>query len=199
MKLLALVVLAVFFFAGCYSTQLTGYWRSSQEPVRRYNKVLVVGMMPDSAMRLRMEAHAAGDLTDFGVPALTSLEGFDASLFLQTEDKDVMQQFKEKGIDGVLTITLVSESLEGFFLPGSLYHLLSDYYSSEYYRLFAPEYYREARKYAWESSFYDVGTGGRVFAIQTVTFDPSSIEAMAHEYGKVMSRELRRHKVISRP
>ncbi len=199
MKLFVLAAFAAIFFCGCYSTQLTGYWRSSQEPARQYGKVLVLGMMPDTAMRLRMEAHSAGDLTDYGIPALTSLQDFDASIFLQTEDKNVMQQFREKGIDGVLTITLVSESLEGFFLPGSLYHLLSNYYSGEYYRLFAPEFYKEAKKYAWESSFYDVGTGRRIFAIQTVSFDPESTETMAHEYGKVVSRELRRHKVISRP
>lgn len=199
MKSLMLAAFAAVFFGGCYSTQLTGYWRSSREPAVKYHKVLVMGMMPDSAMRLRMEAHAAGDLTDYGIPAVTSLEGFDASIFLQTEDKDAMQPFREKGIDAVLTITLVRESLEGFFLPGSLYHLLTNYYSSEYYRLFAPEYYKEAKKYAWESSFYDIQTGRRVFAIQTVTFDPASVESMAHEYGKVVSRELRRHKVISRP
>lgn len=197
MAILAMAVTAI--FSGCYSTHLTGYWRSSQPSQHIYKKVLVLGMMPDTVMRQRMEAHVAGDLTDDGIPALTSFQGFDAFKYLETEDKNVMQQFKEKGIDGVLTITLVNKSLEGFFLPGSLYHLLTNQYSNEYYRLFAPEYYKEGMQYAWESSFYDVEKGSRIFAIQTVTFDPASVEAMAHEYGKVISRQLRQHKVISRP
>ncbi|MGN7722325.1 hypothetical protein [Chitinophaga sp. 22620] len=199
MKIFLLAAAAAIFLPGCYSTQLTGYWRSSQEPARQYRKVLVMGMMPDTLMRHRMEAHVAGDLTDRGILALTSFQDFDAFAFIETEDKDVMKQFRDKRIDGVLTITLVNQSMEGFFLPGSLYHLLCNYYSSEYYKLFAPEYYKESIQYAWESSFYDVDAGGRIFAIQTVTFDPASVEAMAHEYGKVISRQLYRHKVISRP
>lgn len=200
MRIFLLAAVVAIILPGCYSTRLTGYWRSSQEPARAYRKVLVLGMMPDTLMRHRMEAHVAGDLTDRGIPALTSFQDFDAFAFIETEDKDVMKQFRDEQIDGVLTITLVNhQSLEGFFLPGSLYHLLCDYYSSEYYKLLVPEYYKESMQYAWESSFYDVKTGSRVFAIQTVTFDPASVEAMAHEYGKVISRQLHRHKVISRP
>lgn len=199
MKIFLLAAVTFIFLPGCYSTQLTGYWRSSQESAHTYRKVLVLGMMPDTLMRQRMEAHVAGDLTDRGIPAFTSFQHLDAFAFLETEDRDVMKQFRDKQIDGVLTITLVNQSLEGFFLPGSLYHLLCDYYSSEYYKLFAPEYYKESMKYAWESSFYDVNTGSRIFAIQTVTFDPASVEIMAHEYGKIISRQLHHHKVISRP
>lgn len=194
------MLIAAGLFTGCYSTRLTGYWRSSQHTGHSnpYKKILVLGMVPDSVMRQRMEAHVAGDLTDDGIPAVTSFQDFDAFAFLRTEDKDVMQQFKEKGIEGVLTITLVNKSLEGFFLPGSLYHLLTNQYSSDYYRLFAPEYYKEGMQYAWESSFYDVQAGSRIFAVQTISFDPASVERMAHEYGKVITWQLRRHNVLSR-
>lgn len=198
MKTAFSLALAVLLLAGCRSTYLTGYWRTSQVPRQHYKKILVLGMMPDSLMRQRMETHVAGDLTDRGLLALTSFQDFDAFGFLRTDDKDVMQQFKQKGIDGVLTITLVNQSVEGFFLPGSLYHLLTNQYSTDYYRLFAPEYYKEGMQYAWESSFYDVNAGNRIFAVQTVSFQPASVESMAHEYGKVVTRQLRHHKVISR-
>ena len=198
MKTVLMLALATLMLAGCRSTYLTGYWRSSHAPQPHYKKILVLGMMPDTLMRQRMETHVAGDLTDRGILALTSFQDFDAFEFLRTDDKDVMQQFKQKGIDGVLTITLVNQTLEGFFLPGSLYHLLTNQYSTDYYRLFAPEYYSEGMQYAWESSFYDVNAGNRIFAVQTVSFQPASVESMAHEYGKVITRQLRNHQVISR-
>ncbi len=156
-------------------------------------------MMPDSALRQRMESHVAGDLTDAGVTAVTSFQGFDAFAFLETEEKVPTQQFTDKGIDAVLTISLINKTTEGVFLPASLYHLLTNQYANEYYWLLAPEMQRVETRYAWESNLYDVTEGTRVFALQSVSFDPASRERMAHEYGKVLTRELFRRKIISRP
>lgn len=183
---------------GCYSTKPTGYWTSPELTRQTYRKILVLGMMPDSLLRGRMEAHIAGDLTDMGIPAITASAGFDTFSFIKTEDKDVMRQFSEAGIDGVLTISLLNKSTEGFFLPGSLYYLLSDQYAKDYFRLFTPEFYKEADQYLFESNFYSVKKGARLFATQTMTFDPASLEKMAHEYGKVVTKELRKHGIVSR-
>ncbi len=156
-------------------------------------------MMPDSALRKRMESHVAGDLTDAGITVVTSFQGFDAFEFLKTEDKVVSQQFSDKGIDAVLTISLVNKTTEGAFLPPSLYRLLTDQYANEYFWMLAPELQKLETRYAWESGLYDVAEGTRVFAVQSVSFDPSSQERMAHEYGNVLTRELIRRKIISRP
>ncbi|WP_341835659.1 hypothetical protein WJU16_22800 [Chitinophaga pollutisoli] len=199
MKQIWLFMAVAMMLPSCYSTQLTGYRQSPAGKPVSYKKILVLGMMPDSALRQRMESHVAGDLTDAGITAVTSFQGFDAFEFLKTEDKVVSQQFTERGIDAVLTISLVNKTTEGAFLPASLYHLLTDQYANEYYWMLAPELQRLETQYAWESSLYDVAEGMRVFAIQSVTFDPASHERMAHEYGKVLTRELFRRKIISRP
>lgn len=183
---------------GCYSTSITGYWSAPVQPEKKYRKILVLGLMKDSLMRERMELHIAGDLYELGYTAVTASGAFDALEFTRTEDKDALRQFSEKGIDAVLTIVLLDQRTEGFFLPGSMYHLLTNYYSSLYYGLYAPDWYREGVKYAWETSFYDIASGSRLYAAQTTTFDPKSIERMSHEYGKMVVKCMVQHKVLSR-
>ncbi len=199
MKTLLLCIAVAMLVPSCYSTRLTGYRQHAVQTPVTYKKILVLGMMPDSLLRQRMESHVAGDLTDAGLTAVTAFHGFNAFEFLQTEDKIVSQQFTDKGIDAVLTISLINKTTEGVFLPASLYHLLTNQYATEYFWMLAPELQRQETRYAWETSLYDVAEGTRIFAAQSVSFDPSTHERMAHEYGKVLVRELFRHKIISRP
>lgn len=199
MNMTFLVIASAVALLSCSSTQLTAYRQTRDTPPAAYKKILVLGMMPDSALRQRMESHVAGDLTDAGMTAVTSFQGFDAFEFLKTEDKVPTGQFADKGIDAVLTISLINKTTEGVFLPVSLYQLLTDQYASEYYWLLAPELRREETRYAWESSLYEVADGTRKFAVQSVSFAPESQEKMAHAYGKMLVRELLRRKAISRP
>ncbi|QEH43002.1 hypothetical protein [Chitinophaga sp. XS-30] len=198
MKYLLLCLIPLGILTGCYSTNITGYWSAVDQPEKKYKKILVLGLMKDSLMRQRMELHIAGDLHELGYVAVTASDEFDALAFTRTEDRDALLQFSEKGIDAVLTIVLLDQRTEGFFLPGSMYHLLTSYYSSLYYGLYAPDWYREGVKYAWETSFYDIASGSRLYAVQTTTFDPQSIEKLSHEYGKVVVKCMQQHKVIRR-
>lgn len=198
MKHYFFLLLPIVLLSSCYSTNITGYWRSDSQPARMGKTILVLGLMPDTAMRERMEEHVAGDLQRLGYHAVKSLGNIDALEFTKTEDKDALQQFRKKGIDGVLTIVLLNKSTEGFLMPGSLYHLLTDYYSTMYFGLYAPDFYQEGVKYAWETSFYDVTSGSRLYAVQTTTFHPLSIEKLSHEYGRVVVKCMLKHKVLQR-
>jgi len=198
MKHYFLLLLPALLLSSCYSTNITGYWRSDSQPAKVGKTILVLGLMPDTAMRERMEEHVAGDLRHLGYSAVKSLGKVDALEFTKTEDKDALLQFREKDIDGVLTIVLVNKTIDGFVMPGSLYHLLTDYYSTMYFGLYAPDFYKESTKYAWETSFYDVTTGSRLYAVQTTTFHPLSIERLSHEYGRVVVKCMRKHKVLKR-
>ncbi|GEP97021.1 hypothetical protein [Chitinophaga cymbidii] len=198
MRILLLLIPAALLLPGCYSMRLTGAWEAPHPPPRKYQKVFVLGMMPDTALRRRMELHVAGDLARRGIQAFTASQDFDPFAFTATEDKDPMQQFRARGYDGVLTITLLHQFNEGFFLPGSLYYLLCDQYAKDYLRLYAPEFYREAEQYSWESNFYDVREGTRVLALQTYSFNPGSLDKMAHQNGKLITRQLFRRNILSR-
>jgi hypothetical protein len=198
MKHYFFLLLPIALLSSCYSTNITGYWRSDAQPEKAGKTILVLGLMPDTAMRDRMEEHVAGDLRRLGYHAIKSLGNIDALEFTKTEDKDALLPFREKGIDGVLTIVLLNKNTEGFLMPGSLYHLLTDYYSTMYFGLYAPDYYQESVRYAWETSFYDVASGSRLYAVQTTTFHPLSIERLSHEYGRVVVKCMLKHKVLQR-
>lgn len=196
MKYLFSLLLLSFLLSGCYSTQITGYWKAPDQPQQKYKKILVLGIMPDTLMLQRMEAHIADDLRRKGYNVIVSEGKYKVFKYLETEDRDVMQQFKDDGIDAVVTIVLLNKRAEGFVMPANLYRLLTKYYAEDYYGMYAPADFQEGQRYAWETSLYDISSGKRVYAVQTTTFDPASVETLSHEYGKVVIRYMEKHHIL---
>lgn len=198
MKYLFGLLLFPLLFTGCYSTRITGYWKAPDQPAQTYKKILVLGIMPDTLMLQRMEKHISGDLRHKGFNAVTSEGKYKVFNYLETEDRDVLQQFKNDGVDAVITVVLLNRRAEGFVMPASLYHLLSKYYAEKYYGLYAPDAFHEGIRYAWETSLYDIASGKRIYAVQTAAFDPVSIESLSHEYGKIVVKCMRKHHILHR-
>ena len=57
-------------------------------------------------------------------------------------------------------------------------------------RVYQPGYYVNDTRYFWESNLYELKTGQLLYSIQTQSFDPSSTESMAHEYGEKISQAI---------
>ncbi|HSN08988.1 MAG TPA: hypothetical protein VLS85_08110, partial [Hanamia sp.] len=78
MKARILVGLAAFLFLfSCSpSSRITHSWTSKTIGEKNYNKILVVGLMPNNDRELRenMENHLVGDLTTRGYNAISSLK-----------------------------------------------------------------------------------------------------------------------------
>lgn len=54
-------------------------------------------------------------------------------------------------------------------------------------------------RYFWETNLYDLRTGDLLCSVQTESFDPLSVEAMAHEYGKLIVADMVNNDILKKP
>ena len=51
-------------------------------------------------------------------------------------------------------------------------------------------------KFFWESNLYDMSTQKLIYSVQTESFDPANSETMAHEYGKMIIKNMVQQSVL---
>lgn len=201
-KILALVIL--FFEAGCSTSRITHSWRSDTIPKNDYNKIMVVGLSNenDRNMREQMENHLAGDLTAVGYNAISSLKLYGPKSFENSTEEEVLSNLNSIGVDAVITIVLLDKKSERYYVPQKVYRSpyrtrfgfyhqnFWGYYSTTHTRIYTPGYYQVDTRYFWESNFYEMGKKQLLYSVQTRSFNPSSTESLAHEYGKMIVNDM---------
>ena len=191
---------AILFLISCSSTSITYSWRETSTEPWHYRKVMVVGIINNGDLNLRekMEGHLADDLNAKGYNATSSLKIYGPKSFQQVNEKTMLQQLQKEGYDALLTIVLLNKEKEKYYRPSRMYYTpysvyygnFWGYYSTIYERTYEPGYYTESTNYFWESNMFDVKSKKLVYAVQTKSFDPASVEKLAHEYGKSICTNL---------
>jgi len=197
----------LFLMAGCSpSSRITHSWTSNAIGEKNYNKIMVVGLMPDNDRELRenMENHLVGDLTERGYNAISSLKEYGPKSFENMKEEEAIDALHTSGVDAVITIVLLDKNKEHFYIPGRVYfspyfvyqrHFWG-YYSTIYNRIYSPGYYEVATKYFWESNFYNLDTKELLYSVQTKSFNPDNSQSLAHEYGKLIVSDMARKGII---
>jgi len=163
---------------------------------------MVIGLIreADRAIREKMENHFVGDLTDLGYSAVSASALYGPKAFEDMGEKEVVQQLKDSGIDGVLTIVLLDKTREKNYKPVSpRQNYFWGYYSGRYNRVIRENnYYVINTKYYWESNLYALSEKDQqlVYSVQTQSFDPASAETLGHEYGKMIVKNMLDKKVL---
>lgn len=208
-KIPALVFL--FFAASCSTSRITHSWRSDNILKNNYNKIMVVGLSDekDRNMREQMENHFAGDLAALGYNAISSLKVYGPKSFENSTEKEVLSNLDSIGVDAVITIVLLDQKSERYYVPHKVYRSpyrtrfgfqhqnFWGYYSTTHTRIYTPGYYQVDTRYFWESNFYDMEKKQLLYSVQTRSFNPSGTESLAHEYGKMIVNDMVKHGVIS--
>ena len=200
----ALLVLS--FIVACSSSHITHSWKTRDGIPSTFHKILVVGIGSDTELstRERMEQHLTGDLRDLGYTASSSLEEFGPKAFRNLNEDSMLSKVQEKGFDAVLTVVLLDKSRERYYVPARVYYTpyiiyhrrFWGYYSTMYDRIYSPGYYSVNTKYFWESNLYDVATRELLYSVQTESFDASGSDQLAHEYGKMIVKDMVSKQVI---
>lgn len=195
-------------FSSCATTYITSSWKAPDTSVKKYNKIMVVGIIreADRTVRERMESHLVGDLKDLGYNAYSSYQVYGPKAFENLTEEKTNEQLAKEGVDGVLTIVLLDKQKERYYVPGRVmyspyvfYHNhFWGYYHSIYTRIDSPGYYEETTKYFWESNFYDLANNKLVYSVQTQTFEPASTDKLAHEYGQKIIQNMVKSNVLQR-
>lgn len=207
-KSLSIVVfLFLLCFSSCTSTYITSRWKSPDAALRKYNKIMVVGIIreADRTLREKMEDHLVNDLKEQGLPAFSAYQEYGPKALQTLTEEQVSEKLGKEGVDAVLTIVLLDKQRERYYVPGrivyspySIYHnRFWGYYRSIYTRIEMPGYYETSTRYFWECNLYDPVGQKLVYSVQTQSFDPASTDALAHEHGKKIVQAMIRDGVLS--
>ena len=207
-KLIYVVASVLLINTGCTSSKITSSWKTQDIPTYGINKVLVLGLIrdSDSTIQEKMENHFVGDLLDLGYNAVSSLQEYGKKAFDGIDEETALDMLKKKGVDAVMTIVLLDKSKETKYVPeaigysphGHYYQSFWGYRSYTYSRIYEPGYYVTNSKYFWESNFYAVDTPKLIYSVQTQSFEPSTSESMAHEYGRMIVKNMVKQNVLSK-
>jgi hypothetical protein len=200
------VIIILLAIAGCTASKITSTWKRPGSEPKHYNKILVLGMMreADRSVQQKMESHLAGDLQSLGYNSISAYAAYGPRVGKEWTDEKISKRFGNEGYDAVLTIILLNKKKEKYYVPAKMqytpYNMYQDqlwgYYRSLETRIESPGYYNETTRYFWESNFYDVASGQLVYSVQTQSFDPASTDALAHDYGERIVKNIIDNNVI---
>jgi hypothetical protein len=208
MKRTIILFLLVLMIASCSTSRITHSWRrgSLQQPAM-YKKILVFGIYSgaDKNVKESMELHMAGDLNALGYKAVPASRQLGRDALRRLGEEAAINKLKKSDFDAVLTIVLLNKWKERRYVPARVYFTPYEinqrrfwgYYTTIYGRIEAAGYYTTDTKYFWESNLYNLPSGELVYSVQTESFNPQSSENMAHDYGRLIVKDLVRNKVIT--
>lgn len=193
--------------AGCSGSRITSSWKSSEPFSAADEKIMVIALIQDKERHLQdnMEDHVAGDLTDLGYHAVTSLQAFGPKAFDGMDEKTVIEKLKSSGVTAVMTIVLLNKKKERQFVARSnqppdfgMGNSFWEYRTSLYPRIYEPGYYVTDTRYYWESNLYELNPERLVYSVQTETFNPKNSWSMGHEYGHMIISNMVKSRVLKK-
>ena len=200
-------IIIMFLSLSCGTSRITSSWKAENIQPRKYAKILVLGLVRESnrSTREMMEQHVLGDLKELGYNAVCACEEFGPKAFENMTEKEALGKLSNSGVDAVLTIVLLDKAKEKYYVPAQIYYSpyytyhngFWGYYTTMQTRIYSPGYYETSTKYFWESNFYDMDGKQLLYSVQTQSFDPSSLEGLAHEYGKLIIKDMVKNKILS--
>ncbi|MEP7254635.1 MAG: hypothetical protein ABI666_02610 [Ferruginibacter sp.] len=199
-----ILILSGAFLLSCSSTKITSSWKAENTGTKIYHNIMVWGILTekDSALREKMETHLVNDLAGKGYHAISSLNVLGSKVYRKLSEKEIVDQFKNSGVDAVITIVLLDKSKEQVYVPASIinnpaaFDHVDRYYSNIYDKVFSPGYYVTTTNYFWESNLFEVSADKLVYSVRTKSFDPSSTGIQAHENGVSILKDMLKKKVI---
>jgi hypothetical protein len=200
----AIIIAACLF--SCSSTKITSSWKAENVKTKPYRNIMVWGLLTekDSSIRRQMEAHLVNDLISKGYRVFASTDVYKEKAYKKLTSAEILNEFKNTGIDAVITIVLLNSEKEEKYYPGGYQNIppnsyngnLDKYYSSTYERIFTPGYYITTTTYFWESSLFELPGAAMIYSVHTKSFDPLTTEILAHENGVQIIKDMVKKKVI---
>lgn len=208
LQLAVFLVLAII-INGCGSTtRITSTWKAAGISADNYHKVMVLGIIreADRNVRIQMENRLLTGLKDLGYNAFSAYQVYGPQMFQNTSEQEANKQLAGDGVDAVLTVVLLDKQRERYYAPGrvvySPYVIYQNrvwgYYRMLYTRIDEPDYYQESTRYFWESNLYDLKTNQLLFSVQTQSFDPSSVDELAKDYGQKIISTMVQNNVLQK-
>ncbi len=185
--------------SGCASSKITSSWKQPAAIAQKPFRIMVIGLMKESdrSIQENMENHLVADLEKLGYTAVSSFKEYGPNSFKKGDTAAAILKLKNSGVDAVLTIVLLDKDKEQQYVSNNYRNQFYGYRYEMYMRVFEPGYYVTNTSYFWESNFYNLKSSQLIYSVQTKSFNPDDVAALAHEYGKMIVKDMVRQKVIS--
>lgn len=205
---LSTLISAIIIIAGissCNSTKITSSWKAENAKAKPYHNIMVWGLLTekDSSTRRLMETHLVNDLVSKGYHAVSSTDVYREKAYKKLSSAEILEEFKNTGIDAVITIVLLDKQKEEQYYPGgfhnepvNMYSNLDKYYSTIYEKVFTPGYYITTTTYFWEINLFELPGAAIIYSARTKSFDPSTTNELAHENGQLIIKDMVKKKLI---
>lgn len=190
------------FLCGCHSQKVVTTWKAQPSWPDRYQKILVVAVMPvsDSAARKSIEAEAVHLLSDYGYNAISAISVYGSKGLVAENEEATYLRLCNSGIDAVITFALVPKEGEYHDPGNNQYTLANNYY---YDRLWAYKKIQEemttkspANEYSWESILFDLLTLQAVYTSHTRSFPLDNKEKASQDMVSLVIRKMKEDKII---
>lgn len=193
------------FLSGCAGTKVLHRWVDPNWKSVPQQRILVVSLInrQDHNWDDKIEEHIVGDLKDAGILAVSAYKLFGPNAFDGKDGNTIEAGLKDSGYTGYITIVLLDKKTEQVYVSPSVSRMNEgvNYPFGKYVynltdRIMTPGYFATTTKYFWETNFYGHPDGNLRYSAQSRSFDPNSINDMAHEFGKLIVRDMLKYKVI---
>ena|SRR5450432_193388 len=199
---------AISFLAACSSTKVTSSWKSPDVTSGNLSmkKIMVAALLPDKNRELQksMERQLVDELKSKGIDAVSAYEVYGPK-YLPGDEHKAINKLQESGIDGFLTVVLLNKSKEKSYNPGysqivpvGYYRSWFGYYRTVYGQVYTPGYYTTQNKYYWESNLYNLPGEKLIYSAQSQSFDPSSVDKLANDYGVKLVNDMTRQGLVAK-
>jgi hypothetical protein len=210
-KYITIVMLAAVLGAcSSTSTMITGSWRKPNATANGYNNIFIAAISSNIPAKQAVEAGLQAQLQQRGLTVVKSMDVFPPNFSTQTgQQKElVLSKIQSTNADGILTIALLKKETEnrfirtggGYWNPGvryGYYNRFWNYYNNWSPYLNAPGYYDQEQVYYLETNLYDAKTEELIWAAQSETYDPSSIDNFLKGYVKSILERMQKDGLIS--
>ena len=201
-------VLAVMLLQSCAPT-MDYTWSKDNFKEQKINKIAVVVVSKNQAIRQSVESEIASDLRAEGIDAITSISTFlpvNASKEDWTTDA-IAKQLEKLGCDAAIGISLINQKDRTDYVPGQSYYSPIGYYRygrnmyTNYNNVYSPGYYENTKQYIVESNLYNLtistdAENAMVWKGQSSVYNPSSIDGGATSYAKNLVGYLVKNNII---
>ena len=203
--------LAIGFFCACgTTTSITSSWRKPNATANGYRNIFIAAMSSNIPAKQAVESGLQAQLQQRGLTVTKSMDVFPPNFSTQIGQKKelILSKIQSTNANGILTIALLKKETEnrfvrtggGYWNPGlryGYYNRFWNYYSNWYPSLYAPGYYDQEQVYYLETNLYDAKTEELIWAAQSETYDPSSIDDFLKGYVKSILEQMQKDGLIN--
>ena len=202
------IVFASLWLVGCSSTRLVNEWQNPETKIYEANKVLVIGLSADDAIRRDYETALVAALEDEDVIAVRSIDFFEKSFQDERKSEEEMDDIEntllDAGFDTVMYSKITSSEDKVSFVK-SLWEMEGEFANfKNYYIHSQDDIYKSGERevykiYHTETSLFCICPGKERELLWQGNIDitaPRAPEKNIKEYVKVLMKTFRKNQLV---